>query len=499
MSGSATRKKAWLVACASLLVVALTAPAARAVVIGPSDINSGPFAGFPCTTPPCAVSGVTGSTPSLNNIFKAPFDAEITELRVRSQAEIPIEIVQMDLTGTDPLFDDFFNVGITVGEGPDFITTFPLDPPITVPQGAGLGLRVGENGGSIDLVQTPGENGVIGWDPSLGLGESGPPNSNFPGGLPAFQMELKEVPPPPPVPTPPELADISVVKTRITKRRPGIGGAADFKVLVTNNGPSAAKGVVLYDTFDEPDLISEGSISFPGPTGGPGGGACAPGALSPTLKFRPNLLGGPSPFGASTVLRCPIGNMAPGQSTEYFFFNEAGPLKPRVSSKVVRNYAAAEAGGGPPDPYLFNNFSEAEIKLRRDGCRVRAGNVLTGNEKPNRIRGTKKNDAIYGLGKNDRLWGNKGNDCIFGGEGNDMLVGNADFDRMYGGEGKNFYNAVDGKRDLIFCDSRRDRGRIDSKDRLKRKCRSKRFKVIGKNGGKRKNKRHRKRGRLAGA
>lgn len=470
-------------ACAALLVVALSAPAARAVTIGAPSLTSGAFATFPCANPDCAVTGITGSEPSIDTIFKAPFDAEITELRVRSQAEIPIEIIQMDLTGTNPIFTHLFPVGETKGEGPDFVTTFPINPPITVPQGAGLGLKVGTNGGSIDLVQTPSENGVLGWDPSPGLGESAAPNANFPEFLPAFQMELNEVPPPPappPPPKPPELADVAVVKTRITKRRPGIGGAADFKVLVANNGPDVAKGVVLYDTFDEPGLIFEAAVSFPGlgPAGGPAGGPCAAGALPLTLRLRPSLLGGPSAFGASTVLRCPIGNMAPGQSTEYFFYNEAGPLPLGTSSKVVRNYAAAESTGGPPDPNFFNNFSEAEIKVRRDGCRVRAGNVITGNAKPNRIKGSKKNDAIYGLGKNDKLWGNKGNDCIFGGEGNDMLIGNAGFDRLYGGEGKNFYNAVDGKRDLIFCDSRRDRGRIDQKDKLKRKCRGKRFKVV---------------------
>ena len=197
-------------------------------------------------------------------------------------------------------------------------------------------------------------------------------------------------------------------------------------------------------------------------------------ALPPTLWFRP-VIGGAVPFGAGTVLRCPIGNMKPGESIEAPFYFEAGPLPLDVQSKVVRNYAAVESAA-PTDPDLFNNFSEAEIKVRRDGCRV--ANVITGTPKPDKLKGSKKSDAIYGLGKGDKINGAKGDDCLFGGDGNDKLIGNDGHDRMYGGGGKNTYNAVDGKRDWIFCDSRKDRGRIDKKDRLRRKCRAKRFRVV---------------------
>ena len=138
----------------------------------------------------------------------------------------------------------------------------------------GLGLRVDDETGSFELIEAPGENGVLGWDPSPGLGESAAPNDNFPVYLPAFQIELEKkvpAPPPNPPPAPPPLkqADVSIAKTRITKRRPGIGGNADFNVLVKNLGPDEATGVVFYDTFDEPDLIFEEGPGFFGPKSAP--------------------------------------------------------------------------------------------------------------------------------------------------------------------------------------------------------------------------------------
>jgi len=476
-------KRFFLTTCGAVAAIALAAPAARAetATVGAPDLTTGPFAGFPCSEPPCAVTGVIGGPPSSSTIFHAPFEAEIVELRVRSQTEIPIEIVQLNLVGTSPVFEHFFPIGET-GTGP--ITTFPIDPPITVPQGAGLGLRVDDEGGSLELIEVPGENGVLGWNPSPGLGESTVPNDNFPEALPAFQMELRKKVPTPPaepvVPAPPEAADVSIAKSRVTKRRPGISGDADFDLLVKNLGPDEAKGVVFYDTFDEPELIFEG-----GPLT-PAGEICAPVlALPAALRLRP-MIGGAVPFGANTVYRCPVGNMKPGESIKAPFNFEAGPLPPDVQSKVVRNYGAVESSS-PTDPELLNNFSEAEIKLRRDGCRVRGSRVITGTPKPDKLKGSKKNDAIYGLGGNDTLKGAKGNDCLFGGDGNDRLVGNNGHDRMYGGDGKNIYRAADGKRDWIFCDSRKDRGKIDKKDRLMRRCKAKRFKVVGR---KRAKKRH---------
>lgn len=52
-----------------------------------------------------------------------------------------------------------------------------------------------------------------------------------------------------------------------------------------------------------------------------------------------------------------------------------------------------------------------------------AGNVIEGDNGPNKLAGTNGNDIIYGYGGDDRISGNAGNDTIDGGIGDDILNG----------------------------------------------------------------------------
>ena len=58
----------------------------------------------------------------------------------------------------------------------------------------------------------------------------------------------------------------------------------------------------------------------------------------------------------------------------------------------------------------------------------RLGDVLTGNDEANRIKGETGNDTIFGLGGDDFLFGDAGSDVLDGGEGRDTLAGGGGID-----------------------------------------------------------------------
>ncbi|WP_375262657.1 calcium-binding protein [Palleronia sp.] len=89
---------------------------------------------------------------------------------------------------------------------------------------------------------------------------------------------------------------------------------------------------------------------------------------------------------------------------------------------------------------------------------VSKGQVLTGHDFANSIKGAEGDDTLYGEGGDDTLGGGDGIDHLFGGAGNDdlyggasgddLLVGGLGADRMFGGSGNDTY-LVDSHSDQV--------------------------------------------------
>ncbi|HEV2859132.1 MAG TPA: S8 family serine peptidase [Solirubrobacterales bacterium] len=85
-------------------------------------------------------------------------------------------------------------------------------------------------------------------------------------------------------------------------------------------------------------------------------------------------------------------------------------------------------------------------------------NLVAGNRRSNRLRGTAGSDNILGRGGRDRLNGLAGGDCLNGNRGKD---------RLGGGAGDDLLRSRDGKRDLVNCGAGDDTAIADRLDRLR--------------------------------
>jgi len=171
---------------------------------------------------------------------------------------------------------------------------------------------------------------------------------------------------------------------------------------------------------------------------------------------------------------CTGANVAGGAScTVGTRFGPSG-LGPRSA-----NVTFSSNGGGSPHVVPLSGTGA----LRAGAC----ANPRTGNARNNRITGTRAGDRILGLAGNDTLKGLAGADCLLGGRGkdrlnggtgDDLLIGGAGNDTLTGGRGKNRYSGGSGNdvikaanrtAEKIDCGpGRRDRARVDRKDRVRR-------------------------------
>jgi Tol biopolymer transport system component len=91
------------------------------------------------------------------------------------------------------------------------------------------------------------------------------------------------------------------------------------------------------------------------------------------------------------------------------------------------------AGRLPGSDDATDELSPMWESVHRCGGRVV---TLTGDDGPDKIKGTKRADVIAGFGGKDKILGRGGKDRICGGPGKDRLVGGGGADRCLGGKGK---------------------------------------------------------------
>jgi hypothetical protein len=126
---------------------------------------------------------------------------------------------------------------------------------------------------------------------------------------------------------------------------------------------------------------------------------------------------------------------------------------------------------------------------------TRCANVVAGNGKKNRLKGTSGEDRIRGKGGRDSISGRGGDDClnggggrdrvngnagddivaggegpdrVVGGKGNDKVKGGDKADRLAAGKGADTVIAKDGRRDRVDCGGGKDVARVDKRDRIRR-------------------------------
>lgn len=446
-----------------VMAAAMSAPsAAPAEFLGP-DLTPSPD-GFVACGAACTVVGFEGSVGELTSItspIHATADGTITEVALRSgQADVPVELVELSLTGTpgEFRFDAFHALGNTGVGGFDLFTGLS----IPVEAGTVLGVKANGGGQTIGTYDTPGANEVGVFDPTPATVSAVETLTTEGEKQPAIRVNVEKARTPrprgpdgDPPPPPPGTADIEVTKLAKPRgRRVAVGATASFTIYVTNNGPEAAEGVVLFDRFGVGLIHEETKVL---PTVGGANASC----------------GGRFGKRGGGNMICPIGRLAPGAAAAFRVFVKVSGRSSKGAGRGFKreekNLALAVSILGPADPNLKNNEDAATVKIGANpgGCSAR---TIVGDERRNVLRGTRKADSIFGLGGNDRLIGRGGGDCLFGGAGNDRHVGGPGRDYMDGEDGNDRFFARDGRRDTIKCGSGRDLVVADRIDRVSGNC-----------------------------
>lgn len=130
-----------------------------------------------------------------------------------------------------------------------------------------------------------------------------------------------------------EKADLSITK-RASSARPALGGPLTYAIVVVNNGPDAARGVVVTDTV--PDGFSLRAVSA-------SGGACAT---------------------TTGVITCELGDVAAG-ARETVTVTGRATLQGRVQN------SASVLARVPSDPDGANNTATATVDVRPGATRLK--------------------------------------------------------------------------------------------------------------------------------
>jgi uncharacterized repeat protein (TIGR01451 family) len=232
---------------------------------------------------------------------------------------------------------------------------------------------------------------------------------------------------------------------------PKVGGEAIFHVVVRNNGPETAHGVILRDTFGTGLAFDSAHVQR-------------------ESAGKPSCRGGTGR--AAGVLTCPLGALAPGDKVGLgLVFGVTGKASKGAGKGAKRKETnvATVSSGSPSDPNLKNNVARALASIDDGGAGCPALSQ-TGTRGNDRLNGSGRPETILGLSGNDRLNGKRGLDCLFGGDGRDVLIGGPERDYMEGGDGNDRILAADGRPDTIDCGPGRDLVIADRVDRVARNC-----------------------------
>lgn len=470
------RQRALIAVGACLATLALAAPAG-AVTIGAPDLEAEPHEDMSVcsqTSESCLVMGEFNA----GNPFRAPTQGRITEVRFRTPVAHNAAWVRiLKAQGGN----QFLAGGrLALGPVPVIPAGLPIhafETDIPVEQNDVLALELDpadEAPGGHDLLDSFEQPGAFTriFDPAPALAENVEPDEPAEDLVPAIQYEFEAVTVEqpqeededddeaggpggsiaPPFTLPPT-ADVEVTKTFLRgKRFPRVGETANFLVVVRNNGPNTAQGVVLRDNFGRGLAFDEAKVL----KGSSGKARCGGGVGR-----------------RAGALVCAIGALAPGARVgiELSFGVTGKPSKGAGKGERRRERNRARVSStAPRDPDPANNKDQAVARIGEGGaiCPPRS---LTGTRRNDRLRGSARNETILALSGNDRANAKRGRDCVFGGEGRDVLIGGPQSDYIDGGAGNDLILAADGSRDTIVCaGGKRDRVVADRIDRVARSC-----------------------------
>lgn len=223
-------------------------------------------------------------------------------------------------------------------------------------------------------------------------------------------------------------ADLSVTKTANADPTK-VETLLTYTIVVTNNGPNLATGVVLTDTLPE-------DVEFTSVTTSQGSCAeededvsCDLGDLANGVAATVTIQVVPEEAGEITNVVTVVGN-------------EIDPDQNNNTALVTTAIIAANRCAGMEATIVGSNRND----------------VLVGTNRDDVIVGLGGHDIIYGRGGNDIICSGSGDDMISGGNGNDVLKGGRDWDillgeggddELHGGRGSDILNGGNGK-DLLF-------------------------------------------------
>ena len=245
-----------------------------------------------------------------------------------------------------------------------------------------------------------------------------------------------------PAPSAPgDLADLSIAKTDSADPLT-LGETLAYTIVVTNNGPQEATGVVLADRLPgRTDFVSATTTAGKCTEKGVNV-TCELGKLAKDATATANVVVRPTRVGT-------IENTASADSaeTDPVAANDSVTISTKViPASTCRGVPATIVGTPGPDrllgtggPDVIAGLGGGDTVLADSGrdliCSGAGNDRVVAGDAGDRIFGGAGADRLLGLGGPDLLAGNPGRDVLKGGAGSDRLRGGAGFDRCIGGAG----------------------------------------------------------------
>jgi uncharacterized repeat protein (TIGR01451 family) len=231
---------------------------------------------------------------------------------------------------------------------------------------------------------------------------------------------------------PGDVADLSVAKSD-SPDPVTVGSELTYTVVVTNNGPQEATGVVLDDRMPaQSELVS--ATSTIGECDDKGTRvACQLGKLAKDATATVTVVVRPTKAGT-------IDNTASVDSveTDPVPVNDSATVSTRVTEAATCRGFPATIVGTPGSDRLVGTGGPDVIAGLGGGDNVLAGagrDLICSGGGNDRVDGGAAADRVFGAAGADRLLGRGGPDLLAGNPGRDVLKGNAAGDRLRGGAG----------------------------------------------------------------
>ena len=277
-------------------------------------------------------------------------------------------------------------------------------------------------------------------------------------------------------------ADLRITKTSLKPIYIAPRNILEFRLVVKNLGPKAAKKVVVTDVMESPfkpflritRIFSPRRVKCSEVKKHPPTVRCRTAKMKKGDKFKVTIRA------RIVAILAVLSYQNLIRGAPYQYFNDAAANAKRPGDPFDGNNSSSlafgiTARGGPcPSDVIRGTRSGDAFDTAGDAN----SHTILGLGGADVIVGTKSGDCILGGPGRDALFGEGGSDWIDGGPGNDVIkttiednaIDNGTGDAIWGGPDNDRINAINGSRDVIDCGTGKDRVKADVEDRVAGNC-----------------------------